>query len=141
LSRAQKARIAGLIAEMESLTTGEIHVHVTAHSGKLDIIELARRRFAELGLDKTDERNGVLILVSHLDHRFAIWGDEGVHAQAGQPLWDRAKEELLKRFAERRYAEGIEACVREVGRELAMRFPRHGGEPPKNRLQNEVSES
>jgi len=139
LTRKDKDRIAAAIAEMESLTTGEIHVHVTGPAGK-DILEAAREKFLELGLDGTAGRNGVLILISDLDHRFAIWGDEGIHAKAGPPLWERAREALLLHFAERRHAEGIEACVREVGRELALHFPRAGPEDV-NELPDEVSGS
>ena len=141
LTGEDKARIAKVIAEMESRTTGEIHVHVTTAPGKGDLLELARRKFLELGLEKTDERNGVLILVSHLEHRFAIWGDEAVHARAGQPLWDRAGEVLLDEFVRRRYAQGLEACVREVGRTLQALFPKRGSEPGKNQLPDEVGES
>jgi uncharacterized membrane protein len=141
LTREEKARIADAITEMESRTTGEIHVHVTAGPGKGDILKLAELKFLELGLDKTDERNGVLILVSHLEHRFAIWGDKAIHARAGQPLWERARQVLLDDFARRRYAQGIEACVREVGRELQILFPKRDPAPGKNQLPNEISES
>jgi uncharacterized membrane protein len=80
-----------------------------------------------------------LILVTHLDHKFAIWGDEGIHAKAGQPLWDRAAKALTEHFKARRYPEGIEACVREVGKELARHFPKKDGGPAKNQLTNDVT--
>ena len=140
LDKEEKRRIAGIIAEMETRTTGEIHVHVVGRCRGNDILELAKKKFLELGLDKTAGRTGVLILISHLDHRFAVWGDEGIHAKAGSPLWERAKKTLLDHFAERRYAEGIEACVREAGRELAAHFPKKEG-PGRDQLSNEVTES
>ena len=104
------------------------------------ILVLAQRKFTEPGLHKTDELNGVLILVSHLDHQFAIWGDEALHTKAGQLLWEYAKEVLIAHFAERQYAEGIEACVREIGKELTLHFPKvyRAGI---NQLPNEISES
>ncbi len=141
LSQDEKDRIARAIAQMELRTTGEIHVHVIGRTRGHDPLQLARGFFEKLGLHKTDGRNGVLILVSHLDHRFAIWGDEGIHAKAGEPLWERAKKILLEDFARRRYAQGIEACVREVGRELASHFPKNGPGPAKNQLPDEVTES
>ena len=138
LTREEKDRIAAAIRDAERRTTGEIHVHVVERS-KGDILDLARRKFAELGLDKTEGRNGVLILVAHLDHRFAIWGDSAVHAKAGDELWSRARGALLERFAARRYAEGLAACVEEVGRALALHFPKDEG-PGKDQLTNEVTE-
>ena len=127
LTPEERARIAEVIAEAERATTGEIHVHVEGRAGSRDTVALASRKFVELGLDKTEGRNGVLILVFHLDHRFAIWGDEGIHAKAGRPLWERAREVLREGFRERRYAEGLEECVRAVGRELARHFPKGEG--------------
>ncbi|MBI3554550.1 MAG: TPM domain-containing protein [Elusimicrobia bacterium] len=136
----ERKRIAAEIALLEAKTAGEIHVHVIGRAGKGDALELAKRTFFKLGLEKTDGRNGVLILISHLDHRFAIYGDEGIHARAGQKLWDKAAKTLTEHFAARRYPEGIEACVREVGQELARHFPKTDG-PGKNQLSNEVTES
>ncbi len=141
LSRGEKASIAQAIAEAERGTTGEIHVHILSRTRGRDPLSLAQHFFHKLGLDKTDGRNGVLLLVSHLDHRFAIWGDESIHAKAGETLWAQAKKVLLADFAERRYAQGIEACVREVGRELTAHFPRSEPGAGKNQLPNEISES
>lgn len=140
LTAEEKARIARAIAEAESRTTGEIRVHVSGRLRGADPLEAAAAKFAALGLHKTRGRNGVLILISDLDHRFAIWGDAGIHGKAGAPLWEKAKETLRSHFAQRRYAEGIEACVREVGRELALHFPKDGPGPGRNELSNEVSQ-
>jgi uncharacterized membrane protein len=133
----EKKRVSAAIAELETKTTGEIHVHVAGRCG--DAMQEAKKIFHQLGLHKTDGRNGVLILVSHLDHKFAIWGDEGIHAKSGQHLWDKAAKTLREHFAARRYPEGIEACVREVGAELARHFPKKDGGPGKNQLSNEVT--
>jgi uncharacterized membrane protein len=140
LSRSEKERISRAIAEAEERTTGEIRVHVAADCAGRDPLEAAKALFRELGMHRTEDRNGVLILVSHLDHRFAIWGDEGLHSRAGQGLWDGAARSLREAFARRRYAEGIEACVREVGEELARAFPKAPG-PGMNRIPDDVTES
>ena len=124
LTLAEEKRVESAIAEAERGTTASIRVHVVGKVGEKNILDAAKRVFVQLGLDKAPERHGVLILISHVDHRFAIFGDEGIHGKAGQPLWERAAEALKKDFAERRYAEGIIDCVREVGVELASHFPR-----------------
>jgi uncharacterized membrane protein YgcG len=124
LTREEKARIVAAGAEQNSRATGKIHVLVVAHAGEMDILTLARRRFISLGLHKNSERNDVLILISWSDRRFAIWGDEAIHASVGQPLWERATETLTAHFASERYADGIVACVRDIGTELAKHFPR-----------------
>ncbi len=123
LTPEEKQLIASTIAEVERQTTSSIRVRVIGRMGRREPLELARRTFRSLSLHKTEARHGVLILISHLDHRFAIWGDEGIDSQAGQRVWDRAAQTLRAHLSERRYAEGIQACVREVGRELARHFP------------------
>jgi uncharacterized membrane protein len=141
LTRADKARIVAAIEEAERHTSGEIHVHVVAQVPAKHILEFAEARFAALGLHRTEARNGVLILVAHLDRRFAIFGDEGLHSKAGQKLWERAREAMGRNFVRGRYVEGIEACVLEVGVELARHFP--AAQVPndgRNELSNEVSE-
>ncbi len=141
LTGSEKKRISEAIAKAEAKTTGEIHVHILARSRHEDMIGLARGVFHQLGLQKTDHRNGVLILISHLDHRFAIYGDEGIHGKAGQHLWDRAARTLTEHFTARRYPEGIETCVAEVGAELSKHFPKKDDGPGKDQLANEVTES
>ena len=124
LSAAEERRIESAISEAQRATTAQIRVHVVGKVGEKNILDGAKRIFVQLGLAKASERHGVLILISHVDHRFAIFGDEGIHGKAGHPLWERAARTLEKDFAERRYADGIIACVREVGAELARHFPR-----------------
>lgn len=123
LTAAEEERIEAAIAEAARGTTAQIRVHIVGKVGEKNILDGAKRVFVQLGLSKASERHGVLILISHVDHRFAIFGDEGIHGKAGQPLWERAAEVLKKDFAEHRYAEGIIVCIREVGVELARCFP------------------
>lgn len=140
LSKADRARVSAAIAEAESQTSGEIHVHLVKAQAHTDLRDLARRTFTALGLYRTKRRNGVLILVAASARKAAIWGDEGIDNKGGQALWDLALKNMLAKFSEGRHGEGIEAAVREVGRELAAHFPRRpGDEPDVNELPDEVS--
>ena len=56
-------------------------------------------------------------------------------------MWEGARRTLLSHFGDRRYAEGILACVREVGRELARCFPKKGPGQGPNELPDEVTQS
>lgn len=139
LSSEEKRRVAEAVARAESKTSGEIAVHVTQLGSPKDILAQARALFFELGLHETKRRNGVLILIAAADRKFAIWGDEGIHQAAGQPLWDAARDALAAHFAAGRFGEGLEAAVAEVGKALAAHFPREDGDL--NELSDEVSES
>lgn len=124
LDEDEKRRIARAISEVESRTSGSIRVEILGRSRDRDLLELARLHFRK---HPTPNGQGILILVSHLDHRFAIWGEEGIHSKAGHPLWERAARLLTEHFARRRYAEGLESCVRELGRELETHYPKSNG--------------
>jgi uncharacterized membrane protein len=124
LTREEKARIAAVVSEVEQHTTVRMHVYVKSHTAGKDFLAYARRRFASLGPHKQPEQSDVLILISAFDRRFAIWGGEMLHEKVGQDLWDRARDILTEHLAAGRPAEGIEACVRTVGGELARHFPR-----------------
>jgi uncharacterized membrane protein len=126
LTRQEKARIASVVAEQEQRTAARIHVYVKAHTSGADFLAHAQRRFGLLGLHKKAGGRNVMILISTLDRRFAIWGGDELHAGAGQELWDRARDILSEHLAAGRAVEGIEACVRALGDELARRFPRPG---------------
>ncbi len=119
LSRAERRRLAAAILEAEKTTTAKIHVAVVARLGGQDPLAVARARFARHRL-----KHAVLILVSHLDHRFALYGDESVHSKAGQAAWDAAAAALGEDLKARRYAEGLEGCVRRLGAELSRHFPK-----------------
>lgn len=136
LNKEELAAIVSAIEGAETRSSGEIHVHVTARCPG-DPLAKARELFASLGLEKTKRRNGVLILVSHLDHKIAIWGDAGIHEKAGQQLWEAETATLRKHFQKNLHAQGLIAAVEDVGRVLAQNFPPEGGDS--DELPNQVS--
>ena len=66
------------IQEAEKNTSGEIRVHIEAHTDE-DHYEHALKVFAELKMHKTELRNGVLFYVAVNDHKFVILGDQGIN--------------------------------------------------------------
>lgn len=123
LSVSARKRILSVIAEEEGHTTGKIVVQIIPNAGRHHIMAVAEKRFSQAGLDQLPGGNGVLLLVSHLDHQFALWRGAGVEAKTDPAFWNRAADNLTRHFAERQYAVGIEACVREIGQELSRLFP------------------
>ena len=124
LSRAEKIKIAQTLEEIDKKTSAEIHVHIIYRMGSKNPLDLAEKIFHNLKLHESENRNGVLILVSHLDHRFAIWGDKTVHEALGDSLWQKASQTLLAHFKARHYANGIISCAQELGAALEKHFPR-----------------
>ena len=63
-----------------------------------DVEKVARKAFVRLGMDRTAQRNGVLIFLVPSRKRFAVLGDEGIHAKVGQDFWDEAAACLSAHF-------------------------------------------
>ena len=124
LDHAHRDRIDAAIAKAEKATTGEIHVRVIQHSRGKDMLALAEVDFHRLGLHGHEDRNRVLILLSVLDRRYAIWGDKGIHAKAGHALWEKAASALKDKLSAGKPDDGIVAAIEEIGRELARHYPR-----------------
>src|SRR5215475_7097558 len=97
LSHLSNEQIVGAIREAESKTSGEIRVFISRKEVR-DPISAAKEHFAELGMEKTRERNGVLIFVAPRVHKFAVIGDEGVHARCGDAFWQETAAEMSGHF-------------------------------------------
>ncbi len=89
-------------------------------------------------MDKTAQKNGVLILIAVTQKKFAIVGDEGIDRFMGQEGWNSVRDILSSRFAQGRFAEGLVEAVHEVSRVLADHFPPVEGD--RNELPNTVVE-
>jgi uncharacterized membrane protein len=64
-------RIVSAIKNAEMATSGELRVHIERKSD-LDALARSKALFLELGMDKTELRNGVLIYLALEDKKFAI---------------------------------------------------------------------
>ncbi len=135
---ADQARVVDAIRRAEARTSGEVKVHVEARCPGGDPFARARALFAHLGLEKTRERNGVLIYVAVDDRRFAILGDAGIHdAVGGQPFWEGAATKMRAAFVRGALADGLLAAIDEVGTQLAERFPHRADDV--NELSDDIS--
>ena len=66
-------------------------------------------------MDKTAQRNGVLIYLAHADHKFAIIGDTGINRVVPDNFWETTKVAMNAHFATGNLADGIVAG-RGIGR-------------------------
>lgn len=96
--------------------------------------DAAERAFAELGLDRTRARTGVLLHVALADRRVEVIADEGVHAAVAPQSWNEAVDAMVSAAREGRLADGIVAAVERCGAALAEILP------PQPGLNNELSD-
>jgi uncharacterized membrane protein len=122
LYRIDSKRLAAAIAEAEDRTSGEIVVYIS-HRKHDDPLEAAKERFVKLNMTATAQRNGVLFYVVPRSRRFAILGDEGIHAKVGDAFWQELAERVSAAFKDGRLTEGLEEAIRRAGDLLAEFFP------------------
>jgi len=127
-----RAKVEAAVAAAERATTGEIVVAIAPWFwGRVD--KVAEKTFAKLGVDRTREHNGVLIFVCPRRRRCTVLGDAGIHARAGQPLWDAAVAAIAE-AARRDLTAGLVRAIELVGAELAQQFPATAEAPHDNQL-------
>ena len=117
------AAVEDAVRSAERHTTGEIRVAVSRFYFWGDVRRAAERAFTRLGIDRTRARNGVLIFVAPLRRRFAILGDQGIHACVEQGFWDERARLLARAFQAGDPTSGLEEAIAAIGERLAVGFP------------------
>jgi uncharacterized membrane protein len=114
--------IAAAIAQAEKLTSGEIRIAIEKFC-KTDAFTRATEYFFKLDMDKTAQKNGVLIYLAYEEHKFAIIGDSGINRVVPADFWETTQVAMKAHFASGNFASGIIAGVRLAGEKLALFFP------------------
>lgn len=131
----EQEQIANTIADAEKATSGEIRIAVEKHCHG-SAFERAIEYFAKLDMDKTAQRNGVLIYLASEDHKFAIIGDKGINNVVPEDFWETTQVAMKAHFSSGNLAEGIIAGVALAGEKLALFFPYQSGDV--NELPNDI---
>jgi uncharacterized membrane protein len=121
-NREQQAQILAAVKEAEMATSGEIRVHIETRCSE-DVLDRASWVFKKLGMDKTDERNGVLFYLAVDDRKFAVIGDAGINSKVPVGFWDDVKEMLQNNFREGKFTEGLSEGIILAGKHLKTHFP------------------
>lgn len=134
-TKKEQELIAGAIATAEKTTSGEIRIAIDKHC-EGSAFDKATQYFAELGMDKTAQHNGVLIYLAYEDHKFAIIGDRGIDSVVPDDFWETTQVAMKAHFLSGNIAEGIIAGVSLAGEKLALFFPYQTGDV--NELPNDI---
>lgn len=127
-------RQAIMLAELD--TSAEIHVHIEEHCTG-DCEDRAAKLFVELGMDKTLERNGILIYLSLANKRFCLCSDTGIKEKVPDDFWVMIKQDFLNQIRSGKFTDGLIDIIRQTGTHLKKIFPRKPGDP--NQIPDDVT--
>ena len=122
LTLQQQEAIINAIGDAEKNTSGEIRIHLD-NICKVNPVKRAEEVFLRLGMDKTAQRNGVLIYLACKSKVFAIIGDKGINDVVPEGFWNDISAAMANHFRNGDFAIGLEAAVRAVGEKLKAFFP------------------
>ncbi len=123
-SKQEQEEIKHAIMNAELDTSGEIRIHIE-NSVTGDAMDRAAYIFKQLGMDKTELRNGVLIYLALKNRRFAIIGDKGIHKVVPENFWNDIKANMLNHFRENRFTDGLIEAISAAGLQLKQHYPYH----------------
>jgi uncharacterized membrane protein len=136
-TEAEKKGIIEAISNSERRTSGEVRVFVESRCRYVDAIDRAAEIFFQLKMEKTDDRNAVLVYVAIKDRQLAVFGDEGIHEKVGDEYWNKEVKKMISIFNKENYAEGICKCVTDIGETLHYHFP-YNKDTDKNELPDDI---
>ena len=136
LNDQEQADVLAAISDAESLTSGEIRLHMESRC-KGDVLDRAAVVFQTLAMHKTALRNGVLFYLATEDRKFAILGDGGINAVVPEGFWDEVKDTVIVGLAAGNPAVGLASGIRLAGQQLSAHFPLEANDI--NELSNDIS--
>lgn len=122
LSKEEEKKIIEAIRSAEGRTSGEIRVHIQKTLA-LPVYEEAAKVFLQLGMHKTDLKNGVLLFIVPTKKQFAILGDSGINQLVPENFWADCKDSIHTHFSKGQFCKGICDTLDKIGEKLAHFFP------------------
>ena len=125
------------IKQAERNTSGEVRVFVEGRCKFVNAVDRAQEIFFGLKMDKTEDRNAVLLYIALDDHQLAIFADEGIYQRLGSQYWNDEVKKITAAFTKDDYAGGICTVVKDIGEALTAEFP-YDSTTDKNELPDEI---
>ena len=135
-SQVEQQQIVAAIGKAECNTSGEIRVNIDNRC-RGNVLDRAAEVFGKLGMNKTEQRNGVLIYLAVKDKVFAIIGDEGINKVVEKTFWNDVKDLMSAQFAHGNFCQGLVDGIERCGEKLKIFFPIQPNDV--NELSDEIS--
>lgn len=132
----QQHRMVQAVQQAEKNTSGEVRIFVESKCEYMDAVDRARDIFFSLKMEKTKDRNAVLLYMAIDDRQLALFADEGIYQRLGQEYWDNEAKKMINAFTKDDYTGGVCLVVEEIGQALKKEFPYQSTD--KNELPDQI---
>ncbi len=136
-SETEQKRVVEAIHTAELATSGEVRVHIEKHCVESDVLERAKQVFVQLGMHRTELKNGVLFYLATEDHKFAVLGDQGINERVPSNFWNDVRDLMRSHFIKKEFAAGLSKGIELAGQQLKTYFPRQDNDT--NELSDDIS--
>lgn len=136
LTKIEEQEIVEAIQLAEKNTSGEIRIHLEKTTS-IAHYNRAVEVFNSLEMNKTNNRNGVLIYVAVSDKQFVICGDVGINQKVPHDFWDATKIIIQNHFKNGKFKQGLVDGIHNAGQQLKQHFPYQGNDT--NELSDTIS--
>jgi uncharacterized membrane protein len=133
----EQDKIISAIRDAEKRTSGEIRLYIESRCKYVEPLDRAAELFYGLQMEKTKERNAVLVYIAVKDHQLAIFADEGIHQKTGESFWKKEVQQMLTDFNKESYAAGLVKVISDIGEALYHHFP-YDNVQDKNELPDDI---
>lgn len=116
-------QVEAAVRAAERSTSGEIRVALARFYFWGDVRRAAEHAFRRLHMERTRERNGVLVFVAPRRRTLAIIGDSGVHQKVGDAYWRGLVSLTIEAFRVGELTPGVVHAVEALGHTLSALFP------------------
>jgi len=123
IAHIQDDAVVRAIQVAEQNSTAELRVMVTGRK-VTDPLREAWSAFARHGMDRTRERNAILIFLAPETRQFALIRDEGFNSHDTPERWQHLAATLEQGFRSGDYTSPLVAVITELGKWMANCFPR-----------------
>jgi uncharacterized membrane protein len=132
----QQQQMVDAIQKAEKHTSGEVRVFIESKCKYVNSVDRAQEIFFNLKMEKTHDRNAVLLYLAMEDHQIALFADEGIYQRLGKEYWTTEVKKIIAAFRKDDYTTGICTVVTDIGNALKEQFPYETTD--KNELPDEI---
>jgi uncharacterized membrane protein len=113
--------LTGILKHSEQTTSCEVVVRIT--SDRVMMEETARAEYTQLGLDRSNEKTGLLLYINLFHRKFIFLAGDSIVDKLGEEWLQKYADMLEERFRKYQFGFGLHDVVARIGLDLKESFP------------------